>query len=196
MEKNNRWEKFQDTILVGIKEAGAELSNVFDNLIEAKVQNVRFFCKSSKAKKFLAENYKNYFGVYQNFIGNIEGTVYIVFPEKSVNDILNSLVREEKIEKDFLEDILMEVSNIFTNNLIGVVGSLLSEKIYYSLPDLCRGLFMTKTERNFVLLINSVLNFKVKKIEFSLLIEFGNETFKKFKKLYKKTVDCDGKNKS
>lgn len=189
MNKKNKWKKFQDTIFGGIKEAGNELSDIFDNLIEAKVQNVKLFCSLSKGKQYLTENYKNYCGVYQNFLGNIEGTVYIIFSEESVNDILNSLVREEKIEKDFLEDILMEISNIFSNNLIGAIGSLLSEKIYYSLPDLSRGLFMTKSERKFVLLIASVLNFKGKNIRFGVVIEYGTKTFKKFKRLYEKAVE-------
>ena len=177
----------------GIRKSAFALSELFDDLVEIDVSKI-IVEKLLKAKEFLRGNYSKYTAVHQDFFGKLEGKTYIIFANNAVKSLLNYLEKKESIEKDFTNDILLEISNIITNNLMGAIVDFLGEKIDYSLPEISVNKFSELKEREdyYVLIVNSVLKLKKKNLKINFLIIFSIKTFDIFKELFLKVIEKNG----
>jgi len=173
----------KESINIGIGKSANSLSEIFNDFIQIEVPEISIELWS-KAKQTLINKFNDHISVYQDFIGNINGKSYVLFPKESISPILSSLIHEDKINSDLINDILLELSNIIVNNLIGSIGTLLNEEITYSLPEIDINKFneLDNKEDYFLLIINTKLRLSKKNIAINILIIFSIKSLKRFKK--------------
>ncbi len=174
----------------GIGRAALALSEIFNDSVEINLIEITLK-KLSEAEKWLKDKYSKTTVVYQDFFGRVEGKTYIIFSHNSVKLLLNYLSKKDDIERDFTNDVLLEISNIITNNLMGAIGNFLSERIEYSLPEISVNKFseLNKKDDYYVLIVNSELTLKTKDMKMDFLIIFSIKSFDVFKDLFLKVVE-------
>ena len=180
----------KESINIGIGKSANSLSEIFNDFIQIEVPEISIELWS-KAKQTLIDKFNDYVSVYQDFIGNINGKSYVLFPKESINTILSSLIHENAIDSDLTNDIILELSNIIANNLIGSIGALLDEKITYSLPEIDINKFneLEDKEDYFLVIINTKLRLRKKNITINILIVFSIKSFESFKNKFMENIE-------
>ncbi len=180
----------KESINIAMGKTANALSEIFNDLVLIDVPEI-IVERVERAKEFLKNKYKRFHSIHQSFLGGVEGKIYVLFPESSLNNLVKILSGEEKIDKDFLDDILLELGNILTNNIIGAIGEFLNVRIEYTLPEGGEVNFseLQAGDDYYVVIINSILKLKSKNIKINFLIVFTIKAFDKFKSLFSEVIN-------
>jgi len=172
----------KESLNIGLGESALALSEILNDFIQIDVPDITIELWS-KAKDILKSKFDNHVSVYQDFLGDLQGKSYVLYPNDSLDSLLSILIDEENIDDNMQNDILMEVSNILINSLIGSIGNLLNEDIRCSLPEIEIKDFdeLVNKEDYFLVIIDTNLRFKKKSIDINILIIFSINSFDKFR---------------
>ncbi|MEA1904927.1 MAG: chemotaxis protein CheC [Candidatus Hadarchaeota archaeon] len=128
-------------------------------------------------------------GVYLPVTGDLEGSVLLVFPQRSALTLADLLMKREVGTAKTLEDLdksaLMEVGNILAGHCLTAISKFLGIKLVEHIPDLARDMvgavigsvvvkFSQRAEQALVIVVELTTKEKVK-IESYFYLLFGRE---------------------
>ncbi len=132
------------------KDALDEITNMFSNHIlialekltrgDVKIEvNKKQIISLEKLDKKNDKSPLMYLGIYSNIQkGNLDGNVLVAFPKDSALLLYDKLIKKKKgttkVVDDEVKNVLGEIGNVVTGNMLGVLNKLLGINCIHSIP--------------------------------------------------------------
>ena len=134
----DRIDAMQELINIGVRRAASVLNEMIDAQISLQIRHIKI--KSVRELQRELEMHlggKRVAAVLQDFSGPFSGIAELVFPTDSASNLAAILTGEELGTPD-LDAVristLSEVGNILINCVIGSIGNLVNQTLFYELP--------------------------------------------------------------
>ena len=134
----------KEIVNIGIGNAASIFNGMLGSHVELDVPSIIMFDPDDPGKELADVSHNDLSSVQLDFHGPFSGSSALVFPSKSVEELVTALTDEEPGSEDFAEAVsgtLYEVGNILINAVMGSIANLLSAQIDFSPPNYKEGKF-------------------------------------------------------
>ncbi len=126
----------QELVNIGIGKSAGSLNSLTGHHVTLNIPVISLNLVNKLTDIFSYQD-ASYSIVSQDYSGAFEGTVILIFPEKSSDSLFYLLTGEEKrtpMNDDLWKMTFVEIGNIIINAIMGSIANILEKKIEFHLP--------------------------------------------------------------
>ena len=140
-----------ELVNIGVGQASSTLNEMIGHHIRLQVPSVKMIHESALGNHIGSADALGLFSsVYMGFQGDFDGRAMLVFPQKSANILVSSLLGEGSDDgmNELKSGTLVEVGNILINGVMGSMANMLGASLRYTVPDYleCEAMNLVKGE--------------------------------------------------
>jgi len=173
----------QELVNMSYGKATARIAQVLNAFATMKVPFINVLSKNELYKRLegaCTHSNKCYL-MMQLFKGEFDGEAIFFLSEKSAMNLVAHL--KESDEEDNIKDIVMELTNMVTSSLVSEFAKLLNTEVFFDEPVVevlclkspCEAL---KVQYDYIMLINTVMEFEEQNIHGEVYLMMHEKTFK------------------
>lgn len=183
----------QELLNLAYGKTTAVIAKVLDAFATMKVPSVSIVSKEqlmSALQNSSTNSQKNYLTI-QVFKGEFAGeTLYFLDGDSALNLVAHL---KESAEDESVKDVVMELTNMVTSSLVSEFGKLLNTEVFFEEPsinviDSSNPIHKLEFSYEYILLINTVMEFKEQDIYGEVYIMMHDNTFKWLKRSIEEVV--------
>ncbi len=175
-----------ELVNIGVGQASSTLNEMIGHHIRLKVPCVRMIYENELSEHIGdADALGMLSSVYMGFQGDFDGRAMLVFPQKSANILVSSLLGEGSDEgmNELKSGTLVEVGNILINGVMGSMANMLGASLRYTVPDYleCEAMNLVKGESEDGCLLLAEASFVIDdlRVQGNILLFFQVTSFKR-----------------
>jgi len=175
-----------ELVNIGVGQASSTLNEMIGHHIHLKVPRVKMIYEHELHEYMCDDGDGGMFSsVNMSFQGDFDGRAMLVFPQKSANILVSSLLGEASDDgmNELKSGTLVEVGNILINGVMGSMANMLGASLRYTVPDYleCEALHLVKGESEDGMLLLAEASFVIDdlRVEGNVLLFFQVASFER-----------------
>jgi chemotaxis protein CheC len=195
IDPNKTLDTLTEFINIGAGKAAQALNILFESHIGLQIPSVSFLNTIDFKDMSNSLKQKNNQIISMDFFGKVSGSAFVLFDLSKIIPLVQKVTGEiQDIDAISVQNsVLLEVSNILINSVVGSISNIVQAEVDYSVPQICTDEIISTTfDNRYNVVLKAVTRLTIEVFDFDALtlLVFKDNTFTdNFLSHFEKTIE-------